>query len=196
MTSAALFFLESAAVVTHSSFLAGTSDRAKVCPSAQGQIYTFNKLWKGARTNEQNFTVCRCRPKWPARSSTTGLRHRLSAAQRNPSSSRLARAVPRALRPSTPAISVASGSGWVSIWHFFLARCGAHASRGQNKGFPPSGRMQGERWEDKRVVFTRYFAVPPELTRLSGAPRVLSELSSERSWYEQIRSDYNQIYHW
>ena len=42
----------------------------------------------------------------------------------------------------SPAIPVA-GSGLAPFRHFFLARCRARVPRGQNKGFPRSGRMQG-----------------------------------------------------
>ena len=64
-------------------------------PGVQSRVYTCSQLWRSARPNRQNFTVCCCRPKWPARSSLTGLRQRLSAAQRNPSSIRLVPWPPR-----------------------------------------------------------------------------------------------------
>ena len=51
-------------------------------------------------------------------------------------------AVPRATQASLPAIPVA-GSGLAPFRHFIFARCGARVPRGQHKGFPRSGRMQG-----------------------------------------------------
>ena len=69
--------------------------RAKVDSGVQSRVYMCSQLWKSAGTNGQNFSVCRCRPKWPARSSITGLRCRLSAAQQKPSSIRLSPWPPR-----------------------------------------------------------------------------------------------------
>ena len=69
---------------------------------------------------------------------------RLSAAQQNPSSFRLG-PCPRGSQGPLGIISRPSPP-LVQVWrHFatFFARCGARAFRGQNKGFPRSGRMQG-----------------------------------------------------
>jgi len=152
--------------------------RAKVGPGVQSRVYTCSQLWRSARTNRQNFTVCRCRPKWPARSSLTGLRQRLSAAQRNPSSIRLVPWPPRfpgplghPPRPSPSLVQV-----WRHFATFFLARWGVPAPKGQNKGFPRSGRIRGgmgpERcgsgapnrpfeWPHSRFGRARYFFSDP-----------------------------------
>ena len=111
--------------------------RAKVSPSVQSRVYTCSQLWRSARTNRQNFTVCRCQPKWPARSSLTGLRQRLSAAQRNPSSIRLVPWPPRfpgPLRhPPRPSPSL------VQVWHhfatFFFGPLGGTCAQGPKQGF-------------------------------------------------------------
>ena len=73
--------------------------QAKVDSGVQSRVYMCSQLWKSAGTNGQNFSVCRCRPKWPARSSITGLRCRLSAAQQKPSSIRLSPWPPRSPGP-------------------------------------------------------------------------------------------------
>ena len=119
--------------------------RAKVDSGVQGRAYMCSQLWKSAGTNGQNFSVCRCRPKWPARSSIAGLRCRLSAAQQKPSSIRLSPWPPRfpgplrhRLRPSLLLVQV-----WRHFATFFLACWGVPAPKGHNKGFPRSGRILG-----------------------------------------------------
>ena len=129
--------------------------RAKVGPGVQSRVYTCSQLWRSARTNRQNFTVCRCRPKWPARSSITGLRCRLSAAQQKPSSIRLgqcmAPAVPRAPRASPPAIPVA-GSGLAPFRHFFFWPAGGYLRpRAKTRVFHAQGGSGGV-WGRKGAV--------------------------------------------
>ena len=70
---------------------------------------------------------------------------RLSAAQQNLLSIRLGPWPPQFPGPlgHPPRPSPSLVQGLAPFRHFFFARCGARASRGQNKGFPHSGRMQG-----------------------------------------------------
>ena len=127
--------------------------RAKVDSGVQSRAYMRSQLWKSAGTNGQNFSVCRCRPKWPARSSLTGLRQRLSAAQRNPSSIRL---VPWPLRfpgplghpPGHPRRSFRFGA--ISPL-FCLARWGYLRPRAKTRAFHAQGGSGGV-WVRKGAV--------------------------------------------
>ena len=127
--------------------------RAKVGPGVQSRVYTCSQLWRSARTNGQNFTVCRCRPKWPACSSITGLRRRLSAAQQNPPLIRLTPWTPRFPGPfgHPPWPSPSLVQVWRHFATFFLACWEVPAPKGQNKGFPRSGRILGV-WGRKGAV--------------------------------------------
>ena len=74
-----------------------------------------------------------------------GLTRRLHAVQGKPSPTRLGPWPPRFPGPlrHPPRPSPSPVQVWRHFATFFFARCGARASRGQNKGFPRSGRMQG-----------------------------------------------------
>ena len=111
--------------------------RAKVDSGVQSRVYMCSQLWKSAGTNGQNFSVCRCRPKWPARSSITGLRCRLSAAQQKPSSIRLGPWPPRfpgplkhPPRPSPSLVQV-----WRHFATFFFGPLGGTCAQGPKQGF-------------------------------------------------------------
>ena len=116
--------------------------RAKVDSGVQSRVYMCSQLWKSAGTNGQNFSVCRCRPKWPARSSITGLRCRLSAAQQKPSSIRLSPWPPRFPGPlrHPPRASPSLVQVWRHFATFFLACWGVPAPKGQNYGATAVGR--------------------------------------------------------
>ena len=125
--------------------------RAKVGSRVQSRVHTCSQLWKRAGTNGQNFTGCRCWPKWPARSSITGLRQRLSAAQWNPSSTRLVPWLPRfpgplghLLRPSHSA-----GSGLAPFRPFFFGPLRGTRVRGPKQGVSTLRADTGEYWAGK-----------------------------------------------
>ena len=156
----------------------GQYPRAKVDSGVQSRVYMCSQLWKSAGTNGQNFSVCRCRPKWPARSSITGLRCRLSAAQQKPSSIRLSPWPPRFPGPlrHPPRASPSLVQVWRHFATFFLACWGVPAPKGHSKGFPRSGRILGgmgpERcgsgapnrpfeWPHSRFGRARYFFSDP-----------------------------------
>ena len=103
---------------------------------------------------------------------------RLSAAQRNPSSIRLGPWPPRFPGPLKhhPLPSPSLVQVWRHFATFFLARWGVPAPKGQNKGFPRSGRIRGgmgpERcgsgapnrpfeWPHSRFGRARYFFSDP-----------------------------------
>ena len=127
--------------------------RAKVGPGVISRVYTCSQLWRSARTNRQNFTVCCCRPKWPARSLLTGLRQRLSAAQQNPSSIRVGPWLPRFPGPlehlHRPSLSL------VQVWRhfatFFWPAGGYLRPRAKTRGFHAQGGS-GEVWGRKGAV--------------------------------------------
>ena len=97
------------------------------------------KIWACTRTQTSLFlwsNVRLCGWRWVGQVECSATKPVINSARPMPP------AVPRAPQASPPAIPVA-GSGLAPFRHFFFARCGARASRGQNKGFPRSGRMQG-----------------------------------------------------
>ena len=129
--------------VCFSLFPASISELRWTPASKAGSICVVNS-GKAPGQIGQNFSVCRCRPKWPARSSITGLRCRLSAAQQKPSSIRLGPWPPRF--PGPLGHPPRASPSLVQVWrHFglFFSHWGVPAPKGQSKGFPRSGRIRG-----------------------------------------------------
>ena len=127
--------------------------RAKVDSGVQSRVYMCSQLWKSAGTNGQNFSVCRCRPKWPSHSSITGLRCRLSAAQQKPSSIRLGPWPPRfpgplrhPPRPSPSLVQV-----WRHFATFFWPAGGYLRPRAKTRVFHAQGGSWGV-WGRKGAV--------------------------------------------
>ena len=124
--------------------------RAKVDSGVQSRVYMCSQLWKSAGTNGQNFSVCRCRPKWPAHWPKVQVECGATKTVIN-SARPMAPAVPRAPRASPPAIPVA-GSGLAPFRHFFFGLLGGTCAQGPQQGFSTLRVDPGGVWGRKGAV--------------------------------------------